>query len=103
MPGHREATGTTALDFRALLAKERHKLLQESKRSPATGLEGASGALKLAPRERLDLRKWKVPGPVDGVYYVPDWITTEEAAQLTKAIDAVSAGSGGLAPPRWCG
>lgn len=84
-----------------------------------------SSACEALPRILGEKRKLRLDdfavgeGGPSGVYLVPDWLTEEEAANLAKAIDAVSVwrtdrplheelemtGSGAMwcRPPRACG
>lgn len=91
----------TSLDFTALLKKERAKLQRQEQqenedqnRGSTTG-SSLNTPLTLAPRSRLDLSAFKVSGPVDGIHYVPGWLSEEDAQQLLKAIDQV----GGVSRP----
>lgn len=91
----------TSLDFKALLKKERAKLQereQSKKEDPFKGITNAAHVnhLTLTPRLRLDLSNFKVMGPVEGIHYVPEWLSEEDAQQLLKAIDQV----GGLFKPQ---
>ena len=87
----------TSLDFKALLKKERAKLQQQEQQENQDQNKGAIGgiplhspSLALASRSRLDLSKFKVAGAVDGIHYVPGWLSEEDAQHLLKAIDQVS-------------
>jgi hypothetical protein len=81
----------TSLDFKALLKKERAKLQQQEQQENQEQNKGTLDApLTLASRSRLDLSQYKVAGAVDGIHYVPGWLSEEDAQQLLKAIDQVS-------------
>jgi hypothetical protein len=86
----------TSLDFKALLKKERAKLQQQEQQEKQDQDKGTlsgihlDAPLALASRSRLDLSQYKVAGAVDGIHYVPGWLSEEDAQQLLKAIDQVS-------------
>jgi|EP00624_Nannochloropsis_granulata_P007714 hypothetical protein len=87
----------TSLDFKALLKKERAKLQRQKQQENQYQKKDTlswihlDAPLTLASRSRLDLTKFKIAaGAVDGIYYVPGWLSEEDALQLLEAIDQVS-------------
>ena len=70
------------MDFKELLRREREKAFAAA--TPQTPTVG------LAPKSPVSLEDAAVPGGVDGISYVPDWLGEEEAASLRSAIDEVS-------------
>ncbi|GAB5032489.1 alpha-ketoglutarate-dependent dioxygenase alkb homolog 6 [Nannochloropsis oceanica] len=89
----------TSLDFKALRKKERAKLQRQKQQENQYQNKGTlsrihlDAPLILAHRFSLDLIKFKVsPGAIDGIYYVPEWLSEEDARQLLEAIDQAPAG-----------
>jgi len=87
----------TSLDFKALRKKERAKLQRQKQQENQYQNKGTlsrihlDAPLILAHRFSLDLIKFKVsPGAIDGIYYVPEWLSEEDARQLLEAIGQVS-------------
>lgn len=86
----------TSLDFKALLAKERAALRQGAGSVSGSSKGGSNkrdeaAELLLGARVPLDWAGHEVAGAVEGVTYVPGWLTEEEAANLLAAIDGVRA------------
>lgn len=85
----------TSLDFKGLLKRERAKLQRQEQQENEGQNRGSTNKtprnppLTLAPRSRLDLSALKVSGPVDGIHYLPGWLSEEDAQQLLEAIDQV--------------
>jgi len=78
--------GSTALDFKALLRKEKEKAQRQAKSS-------RSSFLPFAPRSPLDLDElYRLGNDLSGlrnVAYIPNFLTEEEGQRLLEAIDQV--------------
>lgn len=90
----------TSLDFKALLKKERASILRQAVGDSGSNHnndggndDGSNPLLSLEPRSPLDWRASKVPGPVDGIHYVPGWLSEHDAQQLLTAINRAPAAS----------
>ena len=107
----------TSLDFNELMKKEREKLRLASAAAAAAAsatsttlandddhqkdkknLSSSSNKsnptialLRLEPRSPLDLALYKVPGKVEGIYYIPGWLSEKDAQSLLQAIDEAPA------------
>jgi len=91
----------TAIDFQALMAEEKRKMLalhtgaagEMAKTEPATSFlptwqSQPDRAVNLAsPRPPLVLEQHRAAGDLTGVYYIPGFVSDEEAKDLVARID----------------
>ena len=91
----------TAIDFQALMAEEKRKMLalhtgaagEMTKMEPATSFlptwqSQPDRAVNLAsPRPPLVLQQHRAAGELTGVYYIPGFVSDEEAKDLVARID----------------
>ena len=91
----------TAIDFQALMAEEKRKMLalhtgaagEMAKMEPATSFlptwqSQPDRAVNLAsPRPPLVLEQHRAAGELTGVYYIPGFVSDEEAKDLVARID----------------
>jgi hypothetical protein len=101
--GLQSSSMATAIDFQALMAEEKRKMMalrtgaaedgkpKESVRCGGEGLAWQAHAdrpVNLAtPRARLNIEQYRAAGDLSGVYYIPGFVSEEEARDLVARID----------------